>query len=133
MFKMSSLTKNHFIGLADIISGIYKNDVFFGFLGFRDFISDKKSLLRSVLAILGAAFIFAFFLSSDKALIKLTIKERPVTYSSVREIPKPNIEEPLNPNPFEDLEKILPFKKSRITSEVISYGTTSSYRRTPFE
>lgn len=25
MFKMSSLTKNHFIGLADIISGIYKN------------------------------------------------------------------------------------------------------------
>ena len=109
------------------ISGIYKNDVFFGFLGFRDFLNDKRRLLRSVFAILGAAFIFAFFMSSDKALIKLTIKERPVTYSSVREIPKLNIEEPLNPNPFEDLEKILPFKKSRIPDWVFDliYGIIS--------
>lgn len=109
------------------IAGIYKNDVFFGFLGFRDFITDKRRLLRSVLVILGAAFLFAFFISSDNAIIKIKIKERTVTQTVEREIPKLNIEEALNPNPFENLEEILPFKKSRIPDWVFDliYGIIS--------
>ena len=51
--------------------GLFKNDVFYAFLGFKDYIADKKRLLRSVLLIfvLGAG--FAALLSSGKPLIKI--------------------------------------------------------------
>lgn len=109
------------------ISGIYKNDVFFGFLGIRNFLTDKRRLLRSVLLILCGAFIFALFISSDNALIKIRMRNRPASQATIRTIPNGNIEEPLRPNPFEDLEKILPLKKSKIPEWVFDliYGIIS--------
>ena len=109
------------------LTGIYKNDVFFGFLGFRDFITDKRSLLNSVLVILGAAVIFGFFVSSDNAIINLSVKERPVTATATTENPNIQIEDPFMKNPFEDLDKIVPFKKSRIPDWVFDliYGIIS--------
>ena len=109
------------------LTGLYKNDVFFGFLGFKDFIKDKRRLLSSVLVILGAAIVFGFFISSDNALIKISVKERPVTVNETREIPNIRIDDPFMKNPFEDIEKILPFKKSRIPDWVFDliYGIIS--------
>ncbi len=51
--------------------GLFKNDVFYAFLGFKDYISDKKKILRSVFLIILLASGFAFILSSNKALIKI--------------------------------------------------------------
>ncbi len=69
-----------FIGLFFdfFVCGIYKNDVFFGFLGFKDYISDKKRLFKTVLIILCGAIVFASVLSSDKALLKIKINERTI-------------------------------------------------------
>ena len=51
--------------------GLFKNDVFYAFLGFKDYIADKKKILRSVFLIILLASGFAFILSSNKALIKI--------------------------------------------------------------
>ena len=51
--------------------GLFKNDVFYAFLGFKDYIADKKRLLRSVFLIFLIAFGLAALLSSNKALIKI--------------------------------------------------------------
>ncbi len=68
----------------------YKNDVFFGFLGFRNHILNKRRLFRSVFVILVTAIIFGVLFSSNKALIKISLK--PVNDSKVnnqiQELPK---------------------------------------------
>lgn len=51
--------------------GLFKNDVFYAFLGFKDYIADKKKILRSVFLIILLASAFAALLSSNKALIKI--------------------------------------------------------------
>lgn len=51
--------------------GLFKNDVFYAFLGFKDYIADKKRLLRSVFLIFLIASGLAGLLSSNKALIKI--------------------------------------------------------------
>ena len=51
--------------------GLFKNDVFYAFLGFKDYIADKKKILRSVFLIILLASVFAALLSSNKALIKI--------------------------------------------------------------
>lgn len=51
--------------------GLFKNDVFYAFLGFKDYIADKKRFLRSVFLIFFIAFGLAALLSSNKALIKI--------------------------------------------------------------
>lgn len=72
------------------ILGQYKNDIFFGFLGFRNSVSKKRRLFRSVFLILGAAVIFAVFFSSNKAIIKISFKPAPAptTVNQVQELPK---------------------------------------------
>ncbi|WP_022932715.1 hypothetical protein [Treponema bryantii] len=51
--------------------GLFKNDVFYAFLGFKNYIADKKKILRSVFLIILLASVFAALLSSNKALIKI--------------------------------------------------------------
>lgn len=51
--------------------GLFKNDVFYAFLGFKDYIAEKKKILRSVFLIILLASVFAALLSSNKALIKI--------------------------------------------------------------
>ena len=51
--------------------GLFKNDVFYAFPGFKDYIADKKRLLRSVFLIFLLAGVLAGLLSSNKALIKI--------------------------------------------------------------
>lgn len=51
--------------------GLFKNDVFYAFLGFKDYIADKKRLLRSVFLIFLLAFGLALLISSNKALLKI--------------------------------------------------------------
>ena len=63
-----------FIGLflCYFLLGIFRNDVFYGFLGFRDYIEDKRRLMRSISVILLAACVFGLLLSSNNALIKIS-------------------------------------------------------------
>ena len=72
------------------ILGLYKNDVFFGFLGFKNYISNERRLLRSVVIILIAAVISGAFLSSNKALIKLSLKPGPAPEinNQIQELPQ---------------------------------------------
>lgn len=63
--------------LIFFLMGIFKNDIFFGFLGFRNYIQNRSALLRSVFAIIFAAVLFATLLSSNHAFISFSYKERP--------------------------------------------------------
>lgn len=51
--------------------GLFKNDVFYAFLGFKDYIADKKRLIRTVFLIFLIAGGLALLISSNKALIKI--------------------------------------------------------------
>ena len=57
--------------------GIFKNDVFFGFLGFRNYIQNKRKLLRSAAVIIFSAIIFGALLSSNHSFINLSFKDNP--------------------------------------------------------
>ena len=59
--------------------GIFRNDVFFGFLGFKDYIQNKRKLIQAGLVIFLAAGIFALIISSNNAFIKIKIGEMPVS------------------------------------------------------
>ena len=80
--KLSEGTFNIFIDLLVIIFylsimlcyftlGLFKNDVFYAFLGFKDYVADKKRLLRSVFLIFLIAAGLAVFISSNKPLITI--------------------------------------------------------------
>lgn len=93
------------------ILGLYKNDVFFGFLGFRNYISDKRRLFRSVFVILGAACIFGAVLASDNALVKIRIKERTVPISVEQGMQVAPYELMEFSNPAIDFAKAFPERK----------------------
>lgn len=57
------------------ILGIYRNDIFFGFLGFRDYIKNFKRLFLKAIVIFSAACLFALIFSSNNALIKISTKK----------------------------------------------------------
>ena len=91
--------------------GLFRNDVFFGFLGFRNYISNKRKLLRSVFVILGAACIFGAVLSSNKAFIKITFGVMPAA-TSVERPQEIGQYEPMDLyNPAADFENLFPESK----------------------
>ena len=51
--------------------GLFRNDIFYAFLGYKDYIQNKKSLFRVVLLIFLISCGLAIFISSDNALIKI--------------------------------------------------------------
>ena len=55
--------------------GIFKNDIFYGFLGFKNYITDAKKLLLSILIITLLSFGAGFFFSSNKAIIKISFSK----------------------------------------------------------
>lgn len=61
--------------LIFFMTGLYKNDIFFAFLGFRNYVQNRKSLFGSGLLILLVTCLFAFLISSNKALIKINLNE----------------------------------------------------------
>ncbi len=63
--------------LCFFVLGLYRNDIFFGFLGFRDYIKNFKSLFFSAIVIFSAACVFALIFSSNNAWIKLPSKIAP--------------------------------------------------------
>ena len=65
--------------LIFFMMGIFRNDVFFGFLGFKDYIQNKRKLIQAGLVIFLAAGIFALIISSNNAFIKIKIGEMPVS------------------------------------------------------
>lgn len=90
------------------ILGIYRNDVFFGFLGFRDYIENKRRLLRTITLILAASCIFGLLLSSNHALIRITFGTVETEYT-LREQPKmQEIPQAENYDIASELEKMFP-------------------------
>ena len=57
--------------LCSFTVGLFRNDVFYAFLGFKDFINNKRRLFTSVFLIFLLSAGAAFVISSDKPLIKI--------------------------------------------------------------
>ena len=51
--------------------GLFRNDVFYAFLGYKDYVPDQKRLFRSVLLVFLVSVGLGLLISSDKALIKI--------------------------------------------------------------
>ena len=71
--------------------GLYRNDVFYAFLGFKDYIADQKRLLRSVLLIFLISMGLGLLISSNKPLIRINyflkeydeqLQEKPPVYNN---------------------------------------------------
>ena len=94
--------------LIFLLMGLFKNDVFFGFLGFRDYIQNKKKLFRSVFVIIFAALVFGAVFSSNHAFLKFTVKERPAPQVNYEIEPQPFYDQSGNLDIREMLEKMYP-------------------------
>lgn len=70
------------IALSGFILGVFRNDIFFSFLGFRDFIFERKRLFRSVFLILLISVSAGLLLSSDNPVIKIKYIENKKEYSA---------------------------------------------------
>lgn len=99
-----------FLGEALIffLTGLFKNDVFFGFLGFRDYVQNKGLFLRSVFIILFAATVFGAVVSSNHALIRFSYEERPVSAVNYEAEPQQPSVQSGNMDIREMLEEIYP-------------------------
>ena len=85
--------------------GLFKNDIFYAFLGFKNYVADKKRLLRSVFLIFLLALAGGAILSSDNPLIKINYVE---DYKEKTEEKRRIQQEPdyyFNPIPQVDLEE----------------------------
>ncbi len=91
--------------------GLFRNDVFLGFLGFRNYINNKRRLLRSVFVILGAACIFGGLLSSNKAFIKISFGYMPAPVVNEQHAEMGQYEPVDFYNPAEDFAKLFPETK----------------------
>lgn len=94
--------------LIFLLTGLFKNDVFFGFLGFRDYVQNKKKLFRSAFVILFAAFIFGLVFSSNHAFIKISFKEKPAPEVNYEIEPQQSYEQSGNLDIREMLEEMYP-------------------------
>ena len=91
-----------------LILGIYKNDVFYGFLGFREYIKNKRKLLGASCLIFIIACLFGILFSSNKALIKITFHEAPAAYVPLQEQTMSDPGLNMNYDFVSDLEKLFP-------------------------
>ena len=84
--------------LCGFMLGIFKNDIFYAFLGFKDYIHDGRKLLGAVLLIAGIACGAGALLSSDTPIIKINFieeyKDRTITEQRM----------PLAPDLYSDIE-----------------------------
>ncbi len=81
--------------------GLFRNDVFYAFLGFKNYMADQKKLLRSVLLIFLISMGLGLLISSNKPLIKFNYflkeyteqleEERPVYNDDFNFAPLPEI------------------------------------------
>ena len=87
--------------LCYFILGLYRNDVFYAFLGFKDYLADSKKLLRSIFFIVLISIGLALIISSNKALIKINyylkdyteeLKDTPPAYEEYNFTPLPEID-----------------------------------------
>lgn len=90
------------------ILGIYKNDVFYGFLGFRDYIENKPRLLRAISIILGAACIFGIVFSTNHAILKITFGMMETTSEAPRQHQIQPMPEMQNINIASELDRMFP-------------------------
>ncbi len=68
--------------LCCFILGLFRNDIFFAFLGFKEYLNDRKKLFRAIFIIILISLTAGFIFSSDNPLIKIKYVEN---YSEVRE------------------------------------------------
>ena len=90
------------------VMGIYRNDVFYGFLGFRDYIENKKRLLRTITIILGAACVFGIVFSHNYAFIKISFGMMETTSAPPKEHVVQSIPEMQNYDLASELERMFP-------------------------
>lgn len=96
--------------LCYFMLGLFRNDIFYAFLGFKNIVHDKKRLFRSVLLIFMISAGAAAVISSDNPLIKInyaeeyrdTQKIEQQQYYEEKEFAEPIIE---NPNKFLGLQE----------------------------
>ena len=72
--------------------GVYKNDIFYAFLGFKDYIKNRRKLFGALLLIAAVSCGSAVLISSDNALIKIDYIQE---YKEAHEAQKPVTEAPL--------------------------------------
>ena len=94
--------------LCCFMLGVFKNDIFYAFLGFKDYVQNGKKLFRSVMLIAAISCVAATVISSDNALIKINYVEE---YKEAHEQkyvspPMPEFTEPLfDPEVFDEYNK----------------------------
>ena len=124
--------------------GLFKNDVFYAFLGFKDYIADKKRLLRSVFLIFLIAFGLAALLSSNKALIKINyylceyteqLENKPVPqndYFGFSPLPEMHLEEDFGGNGRPNLILELIFEFIKYAAIILIGGAVLYFFIKPF-
>ena len=90
--------------LCCFMLGVFKNDIFYAFLGFKNYVQDSKKLFRTVLLIAAISCGTAAILSSDNAIIKINYIQEYKEAHEEKQItpPMPDFAEPLIDNELFD-------------------------------
>ena len=100
--------------------GLFRNDVFYAFLGFKDYLADQKRLLRSVLLIFLISMGLGLLISSNKPLIKINYYLKEYTEQLEEEkFVTPNDNFSFTPLPEIDLEEA--FGKDSKTHWIVEF------------
>ncbi len=82
--------------------GIFKNDIFYAFLGFKDYVQNGRKLFGAVLLIAAISCGAAAFISSDNALIKISyVEEYKEAHETQQKMPE-----------YQDFDLNIPFEPS---------------------
>lgn len=112
--------------LCYFMLGLFRNDIFYAFLGFKNIVKDRKRLLRSVLLIFLISAGAAALISSDNPLIKIhyvedyrdTQKQKQQIHYEEKVFAEPIIE---NPNEFLGLQEGKPNWIIEFINSLIKY------------
>ncbi len=94
--------------LCCFMLGIFKNDIFYAFLGFKDYVQNGRKLFKAVLLIAAISCISGALLSSDTPLIKINYVQEYKEAQDAKQVspPMPEFTEPIfDRELFEELDK----------------------------
>ncbi len=108
--------------------GLFRNDVFYAFLGYKDYLADQKRLLRSVLLIFLISMGLGLLISSNKPLIKINYYLKDYN-EQLKEEPTPHPTDDITYTPLQQIDFEEAFGKDSRPSwivelifEIIKYG-----------
>ena len=93
------------IMLCYFMLGLFRNDVFYAFLGYKDYLAEPKRLLRTVILIFLISMGLGLLISSNKALIKINYYLKDYTEQLEDKPPVYNDNYDFTPLPEIDLEE----------------------------